>query len=207
MYRLYWRAGTAAFAPEALLEEMGEPYERILVDQRSGADTSPEFRALNPLGYVPVLVLPDATVITESAAIMIYLADLKPELDLAPAPDDPQRGTYLRWMVFLAAQLYQSYRHIYHADAYVEGEEHMAAVRSAGARNLEKDWQILEAALDPGPYLLGPRFSAVDIYCAMFPDWHRDRKGVLARHPRLARLCELVLSRPSVARVRPAHVA
>lgn len=207
MYTLYWRAGTAAFAPQALLEEMGEPYEKVLIEQNHGADTSDDFKALNPLGQVPVLILPDGTVMTESAAIMIYLADLKPELGLAPAPTDPQRAQYLRWMIFLAAKLYQSFRHIYHADSYTGEADHLAEIRSTGKLNLESDWSIVEEALEPGPYILGDRFSAVDLYFVMFPDWHMDRDALLARYPNTARLREQVLARPAVARIHGEHAS
>ncbi len=206
MFKLFGRAGTASFAVEALLEEMSEPYELVNVKQGNGADTPEEFRALNPLGQVPVLVLPDGTAIPESAAIMIYLGDLKPDLGLAPAPSDPMRAVYLRWMIFLSAKLYQSFRHIYHAGKYTTAADGVPAIRAAAEESLETDWKIIEDALQPGPYLLGDRFSAVDIYCGMFPDWSRDRSGMLDRHPNIARLCEHVLTRPAVARVRDAHV-
>ena len=205
MYKLYWRSGTAAFAPQALLEELGEPYEKILIEQQRGADTPEDFRALNPLGQVPVLELPDGTVISESAAITIFLADLKPELELAPAHDDPQRAVYLRWMVFLAAQLYQNFRHIYHTDDYSGDAGHYEEMQTTAKRNLENDWTTVEHALTPGPYFLGDRFSAVDIYFSMFPDWHWDRDGLVARYPHIARLCELVLARPAVMRIHGEH--
>lgn len=205
MYKLYWRAGTAAFAPEAMLEELGAPYEKIEIEQQRGADTPDSFRALNPLGQVPVLELPDGTVMSESAAITIFLADLKPELGLAPALSDPQRAVYLRWMVYLAAQLYQNFRHIYHADDYTGDAGHYEEIRSTAKRNLENDWATIEQALSPGPYFLGDKFSAVDVYFVMFPDWHMDRKALLERYPNIARLCELVLSRPAVARIHGPH--
>ena len=207
MYKLYWRAGTAAFAVEALLEEMGEPYERIHIEQGKGSETPESFRSLNPLGQVPVLELPDGTVVTESAAIMIYLADIRPELGLAPAPDDPLRPVYLRWMVFLAAKLYQSYRHIYHTSDYCSDDAHLPDVRETGKQSLNADWQIIEQALETGPYFLGDRFSAVDLYFVMFPDWNMDRQDVIDRHPNIARLCNLVLERPAVSRVRADHAA
>lgn len=206
MYRLYGRAGTASFAVEALLEEMGAPYEIVEVTESRAADAPSELRALNPLGQVPVLQLPDGTAITESAAIMLYLADLRPDLGLAPAPDDPRRAVYLRWMVFLAAKLYQSFRHIYHAEHYTAQRDGTPAVQAAGKAGLETDWKILEDALNPGPYLLADRYCAADIYAAMFPDWSPDRAGLLERHPNIARLCELVLARPGVAKARAGHV-
>lgn len=205
MYTLYWRAGTAAFAPQAMLEEIGAPYEKVHIRETDAAQTSEEFRAVNPLGQVPALVLPDGTVMTESAAMTIYLADLKPELGLAPAPDDPARAVYLRWMVFMAAKLYQTFRHIYHTDAYTDDPTHIPVIKTTALTELERDWAVLEDALSPGPYLLSERFSAADIYLAMFPDWHLDPAGLLERFPAIARLHAKVLARPAVARVYEDH--
>ena len=144
MYTLYWRAGTAAFAPQALLEEIGAPYEKVHIKETDAAQTSEAFRAVNPLGQVPALVLPDGTVMTESAAMTIYLADLNPELGLAPAPDDPARAVYLRWMVFMAAKLYQtfpphlSHRRLYRRSELHTGDQddraHRAGTRLGGSR-------------------------------------------------------------------------
>lgn len=206
MYKLYWRPGTASFAPEVLLEEMGATYEKVLIAEEQGSNAPASYRAVSPLGQVPALQLPDGTTMTESAAIMLYLADLQPELGLAPAATDPQRAVYLRWMIFLTAKLYQSYRHIYHADDYTDEDALIPSIRETALKSLEADWHIIDAALADGPYLLGETFSAADIYCAMFPDWNTDRDGVLERHPNIARLCESVLARPTVARVRPLYM-
>ena len=81
------------------LEEIGQPYELRYVDLAKGEQKSAEVLALNPMGKVPVLVDGEA-VVTESAAIALYLADRYAPNRLAPALDDPRRGTYLRWILF-----------------------------------------------------------------------------------------------------------
>src|SRR6478672_4134926 len=84
------------------LEEVGQPYELQFVDIRKNEQKSPEHLALNPMGKIPVLVDGDV-VVTEAAAIALYLADRYAAGRLAPAVDDPRRGTYLRWSLFPAA--------------------------------------------------------------------------------------------------------
>lgn len=206
MYTLYSRRGTAGFAVEALLEEIGAPYELIDIEARSGSQTPEAFRALNPLGQVPALVLPGGTVLTESAAIMIYLADAHADAGLGPRQGEVGRAPYLRWLVFLATNLYISFRHVYHADSYAplaQGE----AVSQMARQSVLRDFRLVEAALDPGPYILDDRFSAADIYLAMFPDWHWDCAALLVDLPRISRLRDIVMARPAIAPVHARHSA
>jgi glutathione S-transferase len=206
MYKVYWRAGSASFAVEALLEELREPYEKILIESNSGPQTPDWFRDRNPLGQVPVLEFPDGRVMSESAAMMIWLADAHPVANLAPAIDAPERPAYLRWMVYLATNVYISFRHMYHGDSYTPDDAQIAPMREMAKQSLLRDLEIVEEALDPGPYVLGDKFSAVDIYLGMFPDWHTDRRGLLSGLPRIAGLCDLVMARPAVARARLDHM-
>jgi glutathione S-transferase len=82
-----------------MLEKLGRPYELRFVDLLKGDQRTPEFRAWNPMGKIPLIVDGDAKV-TESAAIGLYLADRYALGRLAPQFDDPERGTYLRWILF-----------------------------------------------------------------------------------------------------------
>jgi GST-like protein len=207
MYRIYWRTGSASFAVEALLEELGTPYERVMIENNRGPQTPGWYRALNPLGQVPLLELPDGRILSESAAIMIWLADTHADARLAPLPDAPERTAYLRWMIFLATNVYITMRRIYRGDLYTEVEAHRASIREMGEWDLLRDLKVIEAALNPGPYLLGEHFSAADIYLAMFPDWHVDRMALLSGLPRIAQLCDAVLARPAVERTRAFHMS
>ena len=86
-----------------LLEELGQPFELVVLDLKKGEQRQPAYLAINPMGKVPVIKHTTAagdTIITESAAICTYLADEFPVAKLAPAIGDPARGTYLRWMFF-----------------------------------------------------------------------------------------------------------
>ena len=91
MYRLYGRPGTGSVAIEAILETAGVPYEVDIVERSSDGEMPEKLIGLSPLGQVPVLVLPDGTIMTESAAIALYLADKHHEADLAPPPASAER--------------------------------------------------------------------------------------------------------------------
>src|SRR4051812_29464091 len=100
MMKLYWSPRSRSFSAIWLLEETGKPYERVLVDIDTGAQKSPEFLAVNPMGKVPALKDGEATV-AEQGAICAYVADRFPDAGLAPAPGDPLRAKYLHWLFFV----------------------------------------------------------------------------------------------------------
>jgi glutathione S-transferase len=104
-YTLYWEALSGAMAPQIMLEEMGVAYRKVAVDMARGEHRSPEYLAINPTGQVPVLGLPDGTVIGESAAIVLVLGERHPEAGLVPLVGDPDRPAFLRWLIFMAANL------------------------------------------------------------------------------------------------------
>jgi glutathione S-transferase len=97
---LYYAPKTRAFGALVLLEELGCPYRLHVLDMKAGEQRAAAYLAINPMGKVPALKHGDA-VVTEQAAVYMYAADLYPAAKLAPALDDPRRGPYLRWMVFL----------------------------------------------------------------------------------------------------------
>ena len=84
MYKLYWSKMSGAIAPQVLLEEVGAKYEKIVVDLDQEENQEPDFLAINPMGQIPALVLPDGTLMTESAAIILQICDRHPEAKLAP---------------------------------------------------------------------------------------------------------------------------
>jgi glutathione S-transferase len=144
------RAATSVW----MLEEVGVPYELRFVDFATGQHKRPEILALNPMGKLPILT-DGAAVITESAAIGLYLADRYAAGRLAPALDDPQRGTYLRWSFFAPGVIEPGLMAKAAGWAYKEGQ--------AGWGNHESMLAAMQAALSNGDYLLGKDFSMADV--------------------------------------------
>ncbi|MEX2629100.1 MAG: glutathione S-transferase family protein [Tistlia sp.] len=201
MYRLYWAKGTGAFAPNAVLAEAGAPFERVEVDKAAGRHREHGYLGLNPRGQLPTLVLPDGTLVTESLAIVLQLCDALPEAGLLPAPGSAERGRCLRWMAFGAVDLYEANLRYVYAERYTSDPGGAAGVKEAGRQAVERDWRLIEAALGEteGPFLLGERFSAADIYLAMLGGWHHDLPAFLEASPRAARLMQAVAARPAIA--------
>ena len=99
MMKLYWAPRTRSFSALWLMEETGQPYERVLTDISTGAQKTPEYLAINPMGKVPALKDGDAT-LAEAAAICAYVAERYPDAKLAPPLGDPMRAKYLYWLFF-----------------------------------------------------------------------------------------------------------
>ena len=137
-----------------MLEEAGVDYELRWVDIMAGAHKTPEFLKLNPMGKLPVLVDGEALV-TESAAIALYLGDRYAAGRLAPALDDPARGTYLRWAFFSPSVLEPA------AAAKASGGQFNPG--AVGWGSYESMLDATEVAVGKGPFLLGERFTMADI--------------------------------------------
>lgn len=155
-----------------LLEETGEPYEIVAHDLAAGSHKRPDFLKLNPDGKLPTLIDrgPDGTadvVVTESAAIVIHVADAYPRAGLAPPPGAPERGPYLTWIVYASAAVEPAL-----SDAMWPRAE-AAPAGATGWPPFEKAITRIHEALTPGPWLLGERFIAADLMVGSLFGWLR----------------------------------
>jgi glutathione S-transferase len=152
--QLYWAPKSRSLRIVWLLEEIGCPYERVLVDIRSGPQANPAFLKLNPMGKVPVLVDGEA-VVSESGAIATYLGDRFPDAGLAPPVSDPRRGAYLKWLFFSGNCIEAS---------FVEKFANLKLPYSAaGWGSFDRVVDVLEQAVSHGPWLLGDQFTVADV--------------------------------------------
>jgi glutathione S-transferase len=154
MMKLYWAPRSRSFSALWLMEEAGQPYERVLTDITSGAQKTPEYLAINPMGKVPALQDGNATM-AEAAAICAYVAERYPQAKLAPALGDPARAKYLYWLFFAPSCIEP-------AMVQVATKIEMSSV-SAGWGDAQRVFDVLDKALEKGPWILGGNFSAADI--------------------------------------------
>jgi glutathione S-transferase len=202
-YKLYGRPGSGSFAVQAALEEIGAPYQRLWVG-REAADVA-EFRAINPTGRVPALVLPDGTAMFESAAMLIHLAQNHPRSALAPQFGSSRHALFLQWMVYLSANVYEAALRMYYPARYsTRGEADAAAVRDQGSADFCAYVELIGRALDP--YVLGAEYSIADVYLYMLASWYPGEKATLyTRLPKLEAHAKLLSTRPSIAKVESDH--
>ncbi|WP_028629015.1 glutathione S-transferase family protein [Metapseudomonas resinovorans] len=205
MYKLYGVRSWGSMAVEAVLALCGAPYTVVDVEQDTERRFPPWFIELNPMGQVPVLMLPDGSVMTESAAMAIYLADAFPDAQLAPGLASPLRPRYLRWMVFLAANSYMTEGRWDFPSGYTDDPNGAQGVKSAAIRLMAKEWDIFAEALGRAPFILGAAMSAADIYAAMIAGWNNNLPSLFAKHPNLKALHDGVTAHPTVAAVWKRH--
>lgn len=196
MYTLYYAPGSASMVVHLVLLEIGVPYRLELVDLASGAQRSAEYLKLNPQGVVPTLVI-NAKPLTESAALLMILAERHPEAHLAPAAGTPERDEWIQWIVYLSNTLAATYRlWFYPGDLGLK--EHTPEIRAAIQHKIEAVWDRLEAHLAArGPYLLGQEFSGADLLLTMLMRWSRNMPRPVTEWPALKKLADLVRARAS----------
>jgi glutathione S-transferase len=157
-----------------MLEEAGAPYEIKVVDFEKKEHKSAEYLAINPMGKIPAIVH-RGMVVTECAAICAYLADAFPSAGLAPKLDDPTRGTYLRWLFFGAGCLEPA------IIDHMFSRPPPSRPTAMGYGNYADTINTLEAALTPGPFVLGEHFSAADVYLGSAMGWALSLKALEPR--------------------------
>jgi glutathione S-transferase len=200
MYKLFHAPGSAAMAPHIMLVETGAPYELVSLDMAAGAHKAPDYLKINPNGRVPTLLDGDQ-IVYESAAIVMYLADRHPETGLAPAPGSKERGAYYQWLTWLTNTLQDTYVSYFGASRYAASEGAQAEVKAMAEQRLQPLFAILDQALATGPYLLGAKCSAPDIYLTMLARWSRNMAKPATTYPNIKRCVDLVRARPAVGRV------
>jgi glutathione S-transferase len=178
-----------------MLEEVGQPYRTVVLDYGTTMK-APDYLAVNPMGKVPAITHRGVAV-TECAAVCTYLADAFPEAGLAPALDDPARGSYLRWMFFGAGPL--------EAAVTARSLGLLAPpdkARMAGYGSFDQVVDALEmVASGAAPWLLGERFSALDVYLGSQIGWGLQFKSLPDREA-FGAYAERLARRPAAIRAR-----
>ena len=198
MYVLHWSRGCGSFAPHAALNEVGASYELVEVDLDSNQEYTEEFLAINPRAQVPVLTLPDGTIMTESVAMMIHIADCHPASGLMPEVGQTERAIAYRWLVFSAVNLYETGCRIEDTHHYSVKNSDYEGIRAKARHDLDQYWEMVAEAIGEGPYLLGERYSVVDICLLMIGQWHPEPDSLVERHPNFGRLCNTLKKRPAI---------
>ena len=199
MYKLYYALKSASMGVRAMLEEIGVPYELIDTTIDMDKSRSPDHLALNPNGWVPVLLW-EGGAMYECAAITVFLGDRHPDAGLAPSVDDPARGLYLQTLVYFSNSVQNAYQLTYYPDRFVDVATDEPSAQQRGNRRLRETWRVIDDQIGDKQWLLGDRFSLADIYLFMLTTWLRNGKGhpSLDEFPNVKRIADVVVQRPSV---------
>jgi|RhiMethySRZTD1v2_1073278.scaffolds.fasta_scaffold00069_14 glutathione S-transferase len=202
MYTLYWSPGSASMAPHGALEESGAKFELKLINTDEGAHRDPAYLKLNPNGKVPTLVMDGKFVMFESAAITMFIADRHPKAKLAPGPDEMARGHFYQWMAHLTNSVQPAMLRYYYPERTTADAGGNEPVTAKATEEIGTLWGRMDQHLSGhGPYLLGDRFSAADIFAYMLSTWQTCCPNTYQRFPHLKRLADLVAARPAMQRM------
>lgn len=157
--------------------------------------------ARNPLGQMPTLVLENGQVLTETAAIALFLSERYPGAALAPAPGHPDRAAFLRWLVFLGSPFYATFTYGDFPERWVSGAEAGASLEQRTLAHRQKLWRDMEDHAVRGPFFLGETFSALDVFISVMSRW-RPRRAWLAEHcPKLSALATQLDDHPQLVQI------
>jgi glutathione S-transferase len=192
----------------AILEEIGAPYELIQSTIDMDEPRPAEQLAINPNGWVPVLVWDDGAMY-ECAAIAVFLCDRHPEANLAPAVDEPERALYLQTLVYFSSSVQNAFQLNYYPDRFADTPADEPSAQRRGNRRLRETWKIIDDQIGENRWVLGDRFSAVDIYLFMLTTWLAPSRGQpsVDEFPNVKRIADAVRPRRSVQLVYEKWIA
>ncbi len=202
--RLFGEPGWGSAIVEAQLDWYGLPYDFERVgDLFKSAESRERLAAVNPLAQIPTLVLANGDVLTESAAITLWLAEsqtteAKQADSLVPRAGDALRAPFLRWLVYLVANVYPTYTYGDDPTRFVEGEDAQRSFRDHVYAYRNKLYSVLDSAAG-APWFLGARFSALDIYVCAMTRWRPGRDWFAVNAPQLAAIAARTEQVPELA--------
>ena len=181
-----------------VLEELGVPYELHEIHYETGYTKSDDYLKVSSLGLFPALEIEGVDSLFESAAIILFLCDRHQNGFLSPSIDETERPRFLQWLFYLSNTVYPTYTRYFHPERYTTTPECEADAKQQMLESIMRLWDGIEDILDKkGPWLLGNRFSACDIYLQMITTWHDSPADLLNSYPNIKKLAYGVVSRPA----------
>ena len=204
MYALHYFPGNASLIPHLLLEELGVPFELLLVDRARMAHKSPAYLELNPNGLIPVLVERNRAeadlVLYETAAICQHLLDRHPEAGLAPPLGTTARAHFYKWLAWLGNTLQATLIVYFYPERWADEPDAVAQVKAHAEAKVGLMLDQLDAQLSRHPWLLGSDFGALDLYALVLCRWTRGFAHPARERPHLGPWLQSLLERPAVQR-------
>jgi GST-like protein len=196
LLKIFGAAASGSVPIEATLTLLGIPYEVVEAVTWEDEAARKRVEAVNPLRQVPALVLPSGEVMTESAAILIHLADLHPQARLAPAVGDPKRARYLRWMTYVSAEIYALFWIKGDAMRLAAGKEDVPRVIARVHDRIAECWRMMDEQIAPGRYILGDELSVLDLYVTVISRFGPWRTRFYKAAPKMAAIVRRVDADP-----------
>jgi len=197
-YVVHGAKGSGSVMVEAALTLLDLPYRVVESSILTDEAGDPALEKINPMRQVPALVLPGGELMTESAAILIWLADDHPEARLAPTMASAARPAFLRWMAF-ASSIYALYWVRDLASRVTDIEDAQKQVKAKLNERIAECWGLMDRQIDPAHYILSNELTVLDLYVAVMSRWAPGRKRFDEVAPKMARIVRRVDADPRLA--------
>ncbi len=200
MLKLYASRGSVARASHIALAEAGAPYEVAWIDARAGDQLRPEYRAINPKARVPSLVT-ERGVLTETVAILAFVAQSFPDARLAPLDDPFAFGQVQAFNAYLASTVHVAHAHGRRAARWADDPAAQRAMQAKVAANMSECFGLIESQLLQGPWVMGEAYSICDPYLFTIAGWLEGDGVDMGRFPKVADHFRRMADRPAVGKV------
>ncbi|WP_414471905.1 glutathione transferase GstA [Microvirga sp. M2] len=190
--KLYYAPGACSLAPHIVAREADLPVTLVKVDlSKHLTETGENFRAINPKGYVPAIVLKDGSLLTEAAALLQYLADQQPGAGLAPANGTMERYHLIEWLTFVSTEIHKGFGPLWNPAT-------PDSVKAATKERLATRFAYLDEVLAKQPFLTGETFTIADAYLFTVVNWTNFHGIDISTFQHLSAFMDRVASRPKV---------
>ena len=191
-------------AIEAAFAEVGIEYDFVPISRKTDENLTEAYRKINPRQQLPALMLPDGSIMTEGAAMLLHIGDAFPATGLVPKPGSSARAQHDRWLLFFAVNLYEGELRQLKPEKYTAEAAGAAGVKAAADAYVERHFQIYNDVLGNGPYLFKDQFTMIDIYVWMLAQW-MEQRWLEKYCPKVKRLADATMQRPRISPVHKAH--
>lgn len=205
MLKLYYARGTCALASHITLEEAGADYAVTRIDFAKEEQRKPDYLAINPKGRVPALVTDDG-VLTETPAILAFIAQRFPKAHLAPIDDPFAFARVQAFNSYLCSTVHVAHAHRVRGYRWVDDDAAVAAMKRKVLQNMDECFALIEARMFEGPYVMGAAYTIADAYLFTLAQWLEGDGVDLARLPKIADHRQRVKDRPAVQKVLAAEL-
>ena len=206
MLTLYFAKGTCALASHIALEDSGAPYQAKRIDFSKSEQQSPEYLAINPKGRVPSLVTPKGA-LTETPAILVYIAQSFPNARLAPLDDPFALAQMQSFNSYLCSTVHVAHAHRVRAYRWADEESSFADMKRKVPQTVAAAFEMIETKMFKGPWVMGEHYTVADPYLFTLAGWMKGDSVDIQTFPKLAEHHARMAERANVKKVIAAQAA
>ena len=200
MLKLFYAVGTCALASHIALEEAGAEYETVRLDFAAGDQRKPEYLKVNPKGRVPALIT-DRGILTETPAILAYIAQMFPKAELAPLADPFAFARVQAFNSYLCSTAHVNHAHLRRGSRWADEPASLEDMKRKVPKNVSESFALMESEMVEGPWVMGNAYTICDPYLYTVAGWLPGDSVDIARFPKIHDHHKRMAERPAVKKV------